>query len=406
MRNSDSISSIQLAVIVISTMVGISLLILPKMVTDFVGVAAPLATLIGIVISSMGIIAFALLGKRFPKETLISYNTTILGKVVGNFFNVLFILISLILFGLEARQFAEVLAGALLPNTPFYIPILLMMFVCITINYSNVSTFAYIHFFYLPILIIPLFVVILPSFADAEQYHLFPITGHNVSAKEWFDGAKIICQGISNYIIISMVIPYMKNAKSAVKSSVWGFLVAGSFVLGSVTICLAVFGDKKILDMYWPTLVLARMVQGPSEVLSRVDAIFLTGWIFAVFTTLISYYFIYVRGVAEMFQTRKFRIISWAGTPIAFLIAFIPQDTYELYNYIRGAAFADIFLVIIYPMLLLLLAKILRKKGNHHEKGITFCLFNNCNPFYDSMLGSLRARGASEYPGSCSRLCR
>ena len=363
MKHTDSISSIQLAVIVISTMVGISLLGLPKMVTDFVGVGAPLATLIGIGVSFIGIFAFALLGKRFPKETLISYNTTILGKGLGNIFNVLFILISLLLFGLEARQFAEVLAGALLPNTPFYIPIILMMFVCVTINYSNVSTFAYIHFFYLPFLIIPLFVVILPSFVDAEQYHLFPITGHNVSAIEWFNGAKIICQGISNYIIIAMVIPYMKTVKNVVKSSVCGFIIASSFVIGSVTICLAVFGDEKMLDMYWPTLVLARMVQGPSEVFSRVDAIFLTGWIFAVFTTLLSFYFIYVRGVAEMLKTRKFRTIAWTGIPIAFLIAFFSKDTYQLYNYIKNAAFFDIFLVIIYPVFLLLIAKIFRKKG-------------------------------------------
>lgn len=364
MRHSDSISSIQLAAILISTMLGVSLLIIPKMVADFVGVAAPLATVTGIGISFVGMLAFALLGKRFPEKTLIGYNQTILGKTFGNIFNMLFMVITLVLFGLEARQFAEVLAGALLPNTPIHVSIFLMIFICATINFSNVSTFAYIHFFYLPFLIIPLFIVIGPSFADAEMYHLFPITGHDVSGKEFFDGAKIVCQGFSNYIIISMIIPYMKNAKSIVKSSIWGFLIASIFIFSTVTICLAVFGEKKILDMYWPTLVLARMVHVPSEVLSRVDAIFLIAWVFAVFTTVLSYYFIFVRGTAEIFKTKKFHLISYIGTPVAMIIALIPQDTYDLYRYIKNAAFLDLFLVVVYPILLLLVAKIRRKKGN------------------------------------------
>lgn len=364
MRHSDPISSIQLAVILISTMIGVSLLILPKMVAEFVGVAAPLTTLMGLSISFLGMLAFALLGKRFPKDTLISYNKTILGKTLGTIFNMIFMVITLVLFGLEARQFAEVLAGALLPNTPIYVSIFLMIIICASINFSNVSTFAYIHFFYLPFMIIPLFIVIGPSFADAEMYHVFPIVGHDVSGKEFYEGAKIICQGISNYIIISMIIPYMKNTKSAVKSSVWGFLIASIFVFSTVTICLAVFGEIKILDMYWPTLVLARMVHVPSEILSRVDAIFLIAWIFAVFTTVLSYYFMFVRGMAEIFKTKKFQRISFTGIPIAMLIALIPQDTYDLYRYIKNAAFIDIFLVIIYPVLLLVIAKIRRKKGS------------------------------------------
>ena len=363
MKHSDSISSIQLAVIVISTMLGISLLIIPKMVADYVGVAAPLATVTGLVISFFGILAFALLGKRFPKETLISYNKAILGKVFGNIFNIAILIITIIIFGLEARQFAEVLAGALLSDTPIFVSIFLMVFICASINFSNVSTFAYIHFFYLPFLIIPLFIVIGPSFRDAEMYHLFPIAGYDVSLKDFYGGAKLICQGISNFIIISMVIPYMKNTESSVKSSIWGFFIASSFVFSTVTICIAVFGEKKITDMYWPTLVLARMVQVPGDVLSRVDAIFLIAWIFAVFTTLLSYYFIFVRGLAEMFKTSKYRFISMVGIPIAILIALIPQDTYDLYLYIKSTAFISILFVIPFPILLLMIAIIRQKKG-------------------------------------------
>lgn len=364
MKHSDSITSIQVAIIVMGTILGVSLLALPRFIVERVGVAAPLASLAGIAISLIGFLGLIYLGRRFPKHTFIGYSQIILGKVLGNFFMILFLLITLILIGLETRQFAEVLRGGLLPSTPIQVSIFFMLLLCAVINLSNVSTFAYIHFFYFPLILLPLILVLIGSFKDIEIYHLLPVYGHNVSLKDFMSGALVMMAAISNYFIISMVIPYMKDPKKCTKASILGFFIGAFLVFTLITLSLAVFGEVELTEMIWSTLILSRMIEVPGEILARIDAIFIISWIFAVFTTLLSYYFIFVRGLAEIFKSTSFRLISAITLPLAFTAAIIPQDIYDVYNYLRYLWTASVVFYIIYVLLLIMIAKIRRMKGS------------------------------------------
>ncbi|WP_281274252.1 GerAB/ArcD/ProY family transporter [Lysinibacillus antri] len=363
-KHSDSLTSTQLAIIIMGTILGVSMLAIPRAIIDKVGNAAPLASLVGIGLSSIGLLGLIYLGKRFPQHTFIGYNKIILGKTIGSLFMIVYLMLSVILIGLDTRQFAEVLVGGLLPNTPIHFSIFFMLLLCAVINYSNVSTFAYIHFFYLPLIILPLLVVILPTFKDIEYYHLLPINGHNLSLNGFMSGVVTMMGGISNYFVISMVIPYLKNPKKNAKGGIWGFFIGTFLVLLLNTVALGAFGDQKILEMMWPTLVLARMVEVPGEIVARIDAIFIISWIFAVFTTLLSYYFIVVRGVAEMINSKNYRFISVGTFLIAFLIALIPSDIYDVYNYLLFLWVGGVIFYILYVILLVVLAKVLRKKGS------------------------------------------
>lgn len=363
MKHSDAITSIQFAVIIMSTMIGVSLLVLPKVVADKAGEASALAGIVGIFIASISLFAITLLGKRFPKQTVIEYNKIILGKYLGNFFSFIIILFFVILMGLETRHFAEVLIGGLLPNTPIQVSIFFMIFLCATIGYNNVSSFANIHFFYLPFILIPIVMLIL-GFKDIEFYHLLPILGHDVSFQDFIGGSLIVSQAITNFFLISMIIPYMKEPEKCVKSGFWGFLLGGFSVLSILVMALAVFGSIEIRQMFWPVLVLGRMIQVPGELLARIDSIVIIAWIFAVFTTLLSYYFVFVRGMVELFKLKKYRIISVLGFPVVFFVALIPEDIYELYDFILSFTLAGLLLVIVYPVILLMVAKIRKKKGS------------------------------------------
>ncbi|MFP5303487.1 GerAB/ArcD/ProY family transporter, partial [Cobetia sp. SIMBA_158] len=87
------------------------------------GNAAPLASLVGISIAFIGLLGLLILGRRFSKYTFVGYSKLIVGKVFGNLFIILFLITALILIGLETRQFAEVLVGGLLPDTPIQLSI-------------------------------------------------------------------------------------------------------------------------------------------------------------------------------------------------------------------------------------------------------------------------------------------
>lgn len=361
-KHREKITPTQLAIIIISTILGVSMLALPRFVVRGAGLGAPFASLVGVFLTFIGLLAVVLLGKRFPKKTIIGYNETILGKSIGRLFSVLIIIVFALLMGLETRHFSEVVAGSMLPNTPIQVAIFFMIFLCATTGFQNVATFAYIHFFYLPLIMLPIAIVLIPAFKDIEVYHLTPILGNDPSFKEFMGGGLVVTKAILNFFVIAMVIPFMKDPKKCVKGGMWGFWIGSFFVVFIITMTLAVFGEEEIQQLLWPVLILGRMVHVPAEILARIDAILLISWIYGVFTTLLSYYFIFVRGVGELFKFYNYRMISFIGFPIVFIIAMLPQDIYQMYGYISQVTFWGIFLTIAYPIFLLLVAKI-RKKG-------------------------------------------
>lgn len=361
-KHRERITPWQLTFIVISSILGVSMLAFPRFVVKGAGLGAPLASLFGVSVAFVGLVSIVLLGRRFPKHTLVKYNEIILGKAVGRIFTGVIILFFVLIMGLETRQFSEVIAGGILPSTPIHIAIFMMIFLCATTSFQNVSTFAYIHFFYMPLIIFPLLLVILPIYRDIEVYHLTPIIGNNLVWKEFIQGGLVVTQAMLSFFIITMVIPYMKEPKKCVKSGIVGFIIASLFVMFIVIIVVGVFGEEEVHQMIWPTLILGRMISVPGDILARVDAILIISWIYGVFTTQLSYYFLIVRGIGELFRYYNYRVIALLGTPVVFVIALLPRNIYEMYDYILFATFFGLPLTIIYPVFLLVIAK-LRKKG-------------------------------------------
>ncbi|WP_449540402.1 GerAB/ArcD/ProY family transporter [Ferdinandcohnia sp. Marseille-Q9671] len=361
-KQREKITTVQVAFIVISSIIGVAMLAFPRFVVKGAGTGAPFASLLGVAIGFIGLLAVVYLGKRFPRHTIIKYNEIILGKPIGRFFSVSIILFFMLSMGLETRQFAEVVAGALLPNTPIHVAIFMMIFLCATTGFQNVATFAYIHFFYMPLILFPLALVLLPAIGDIEIYHITPLLGNDPAWRGFLQGGLVVTQTMLSFFVITMVIPYMKKPEACIKGGVFGFLIAGFFVIFTVVMTVGVFGDEEISQMIWPTLILGRMISVPGEILARVDAILVISWIYGVFTTLLSNYFIIVRGIGELFRYYNYRVISLAGFPIIFCIGLFPQNIYEMSHYILIVTFSGLPLLIVYPIILLGIAKF-RKKG-------------------------------------------
>ncbi|MED3661563.1 endospore germination permease [Ureibacillus sp. FSL K6-8385] len=360
MKHTDFISSIQVAGIIASTIIGVPLMVLPRFIVAEVGEAAILASVVGLILSSISLIAITELGKKYKEYTIIGCNRLLLGKYIGNLLNVLIIVSMMIVMGLEVRQFAEVLASGLLPNTPIEFSIIIMIFLCTLAGFRNVSTFAYIHFFYLPFLLIPM-VFLLFSIKDLETYHLLPVFGHELSLFQFMKGAFLMMAAITNYFVVAMLIPYIKDHENCVKNGIWGLFLGGLAILFCIVMTLGVFGVQELELLYWPVLSLSRIIQIPGEVLSRIDAIILITWIFAVFTTLFSHYFVAVRGTAEIFRTDKFNLISTIMVPFIYVIALIPDNIYEIYDYWINTAFFVLIIYIALPIGLLIIGRIRKR---------------------------------------------
>jgi len=365
MDHPRQITAIQVATILASTNIGVGILHLPVLAVRGAGTGAPLVTLLGTFIACIGLWVITRLGIRFPNLSIVQYSQDVIGKWLAWVGGVLVVFFFAILTSLTAREFGEVMGSFILSKTPLEITVIVMLLLTAISTRVSITTFAYIHYFYFPIILAPALLIIVLSLKNAEVINLLPILSGNKPGIILSDGFPIagLFQGT---FIMTAVIPAMRRPERAMSAGLWGMLIAGGIYLMIVVATVAVFGVEYTKLALWPTLELARLTALPANIMERLDALFLIVWVTAVFTTLLSTYFLTVHCMSNLFRLRDHRFFSLFVLPFTFFTAMLPQNILQLYDFIEMVSLIGLYITIAYPGLLLLIAVIRKKRGGRH----------------------------------------
>ncbi|GBG11536.1 germination protein [Paenibacillus agaridevorans] len=356
-----SITVFQATAILVSTIIGVGVLPLPLFAANAAGSAAPLVTLLGMLVAMAGLSVITWLGVRFPDQTIIQYSRSVLGKwgaAIGSFVIILFFAI---LTSLTAREFGEVVVTTVLKTTPVEVTVICMLLLAAAAVRKSIVQFAYMHNFYFPFLLVPCLLIAFLSLKNAELLNLEPIISTH-SGKVVL-GMLTVGGLFQGSFIITMIIPSMRKPEKAMKASFFGIAIAGGLYLIIVTAAVSVFGSEEIKMLLWPTLELAKATSLPANVLERLDAAFLAVWVTAVFTTLLSSYFLTIYAMKQLFGMKEHRTLSFVMLPFIYFMAMLPQNVKYMYRIIEDVGRYGLLVTVVYPFILLLLALARRKKG-------------------------------------------
>src|SRR5690554_4495040 len=114
MTKPKTITVIQAAAILISTIIGVGVLPLPLFAVRAADSGAPLVTLLGATIGFVGLWLITYLGMRFSGKSIIMYSEQIVGRWIARVGSILIIIFFTILTSLAAREFGEVVVTAVL----------------------------------------------------------------------------------------------------------------------------------------------------------------------------------------------------------------------------------------------------------------------------------------------------
>ncbi|WP_028611103.1 GerAB/ArcD/ProY family transporter [Paenibacillus harenae] len=364
-ESTRQITVIQTAAILVSTIIGVGVLPLPLFAVRAADSAAPLITLLGMVVAFIGLALVTILGKRFSDKTIILYSEDIIGKWPARLGSVAIIAFFAILTSLTAREFGEVVVTSVLKQTPVEVTVIVMLLLAAISTRNTITTFAYIHNFYFPLLIVPVILIVALSLKNAEVINLQPIWGSELQGI--LKGTLTIAALFQGSFILSMVIPSMRNPQKAMKASVWGIIIAGGQYVVIVAAAVSVFGAEEIKNLLWPTLELAKATSLPANILERLDAAFLAVWVTAVFTTLLSSYFLTIYAISHLFRLSDHKMFSFFLLPLVFVMAMLPTNIVQMYDIIENVGRIGLFITIGYPGLLLMISIIRKKRGNRNE---------------------------------------
>ncbi|GMK37500.1 spore germination protein YndE [Paenibacillus sp. CCS19] len=368
MDNIRQITTIQSAAIQVSTIIGVGVLALPLIAVRAADSGAPLVTLLGVMVGYIGLILITALGMRFPDQSIIQYSETIIGKWLAWIGSMSAIVFFAILTSLAAREFGEVVVTSVLKSTPVEVTVIVMLLLAAISCRNNIITFAYFHHFYFPLILFPGLGIVVLSMKNADLINLQPIIGNDPS--NMLTGVLTVGALFQGSFIMTLVIPAMRKPKKAMLAGFVGLLIVGGLYVAIVVAAVGVFGSEEIKNLLWPTLELAKATTLPANVLERLDAAFLAVWVTAVFTTLLSSYFLTIRMTSELFRLNDHKAISTFILPIVFILAMIPQNIIQLYAVIEDVGRIGLYITVGYPGLLLIVSLVRKKRGNQPSDNV------------------------------------
>ena len=144
----------------------------------------------------------------------------------------------------------------------------------------------------------------------------------------------------------------MKNPKLAMKAGWWAIFISGGLYLLLVVATVSIFGSEEMKTLYWPTLELARTTSLPGNILQRLDVVFISVWVIAVFTTIFASYFLTIHSIKQFFRLQDHKMLAYFMLPFIFILAMLPQNILQLYDIIQFIGRIGLIITILYPMFL------------------------------------------------------
>ncbi|KMY54279.1 spore gernimation protein [Bacillus sp. FJAT-27231] len=355
------ISSLQLSMMMYPTILATAILTVPSVTAKF---AAHDLWMSPILASFMGFVVVFIavqLHKLYPEQTIIEYSEKIIGRIPGKIIGFFVLIFYLEMTGEIARSYSEFIVSSFLFKTPIMVIIALMLLVCAFAVYGGLETMARAAQLFFPAFFVPLIILIILLSPDFKFENVFPILEEGIVPPA--KGAVVLSGWFAEFFLIAFFLPFLSDRKKAMKQGIINVLaVMITLTLVSLTV-LFVLGVSTASKTY-PLMNAGRYISW-ANFFENLDAVIMAVWILGAFVKLTVFYFAVVLGTAQWLNLSDYRPIVW---PVGILIAEfsfwgIPNMMIFARDENQSFPFYSILIQVLFPLLLLMIAMIRKRKG-------------------------------------------
>lgn len=358
-QNRNKITNKQLVFYIIQAQIGVGILSLPHDVALVAKQDAWMSTLLAGVMSQVIIFGFWGLCKRFPSSSLYQILPKLLGRVIGKVVILCYALYFMITGSLVLARYSDIIDKWILPSTPNWITMLLILITCIYIVNEGLTSIARFYVLVSPILIV-LIVLILNSMKDANLLYLFPIGDHSIQTI--MKGSKEAAFSMLGFEVFLFIHPFVQSSgKEKLRAITTSNIFVTFFYTFMVFASLIFF--EPIRDIALTPEPLLYMIKAYSfQILERTDLFFLSLWLVIVATSIANWLLLSAMGLASLVKKKNYASFLPLVAGINLVLAILTDQgrDFESFNHFLGPTHY-IFIVII-PVLLLILSFVLSKK--------------------------------------------
>jgi len=248
--------------------------------------------------------------EQHPHKNLLQISEALLGKWIGKFLGVIYILITGYFGGLLLAQVGDIYERTTMPLTPiavFYFGGIILVFYLVT---SGIEVFARFTEVIFPLIVFALLLNIGLSIPRIEQGELLPILGEGLKPLLW-SGIKVVPFVMEFILFLAGILAFLPTDKQAVdqmKTGIWrAVFLVGILEIVVTLIQILVFRPVETIRLVYGFLALGNMVE-ISRTVSGVGSLFMGVWLGASVIKISALFFMVTWGLETVFG---FKGVQW-----------------------------------------------------------------------------------------------
>ena len=347
MKEHGKITERQFAALIANTMIGVGILTLPRTAAQSVGTGGISGIILAGFFSLISLLIILKLGLVFPDKTIVEFLPEVIGKYPGNFFSLLIIIYWFFISALALRVFSELLLSAIFDKTPLNVLILTMLLTMLFFLRHDVQVIARINEIYLFFIIFTAILGISLVYKKIEYINLFPFLGDK-GISGLFKGSFNLLFAYLGFEISSVLIPSITTKKLTYNYGVKGFLIPFILYVLVVFAGIGVFSAEELINMTWPTMELVKVTNIPGIVFERLEALFISFWVLAVFTTVSNFYYASILSLTQLFKLDDHKTLLFPLSPLLYIISLSPCSIFRVFAWVDYAGYLGGIIILIY----------------------------------------------------------
>ncbi|MEK4511228.1 GerAB/ArcD/ProY family transporter [Paenibacillus sp. FSL K6-2524] len=358
-RKDDKLTTAQAVVIISSFMLGSGILTLPRTLAE--SMKTPdgwIAIILGGLMVMLAGICIVKLCHQFPGETIFQFAGKIVGNWIGKCLGILMILYFICISAFEIRVMAEVTMLYLLEGTPLWAIIMFFMWIGLYLTSGGINPIARLFEIILPITVIVFLFSMALSYKIFDINNLRPVLGDGILPV--MKGLKSTIVVFAGYEIMLIVTAVMQHPKKGVKVMIIGTGIPLFLYFVTIIMVIGAMSIDGAVRSTWPTLDLMRSFEITGLLFERFEFFLLVIWIMQIFSTFSICHYAASLGLSQIFNI-KIKPLMYFLLSIIFLIAMLPKNINEVFDFGDFIGDISIYLFGIVPLLLLIISKVFKK---------------------------------------------
>ena len=368
MAKNEKISSYQLTVLIITTILGTSVIFVPSITAKYAEQSGWISVLIAFTAGVFAIFITTILGRRFPDQTIIEYCGQIIGRWPGKALGMSYVIFYTITGATIVREFTALLNSMFLPQTPALVIAFFLILMGAAAVSKGLEVIVRANEFIIPLFLGSVFAVILLVMGEVDLKELTPVA--ECGLQKILLSSVVPVGWFTESTVLLVLIPYLNAPNESTRAGIKAIAAVTMIQIIIFVTTVTVLGPEITANHNYSFLNLARYIR-IAEFLTRVEPLVMIAWVTGVTIKISVFYYVTVASAAQVLGMKDYRLLV-----IPFGLAFIILSLILWQNSVQLVIFLEqiwpIFLAfpfqILIPLILLILALLRKKRGAQSGK--------------------------------------